>query len=757
MSQSERSDGCVWCGLPVAGDSEYCCYGCRMAEAITAERGESGVVHWTVVRLGLAIFFSMNLMAFTMTMWSLDVYEVERNAFQAKLFELFRWLSMVLSLPVLLLLGVPMLQNAVEAWRRRIWSTDLLIAIGVAAAYAVSVEAVLRGREKVYFEVGAAVLVMVTLGRWLEAEGRQRAVESLDQLSGLLPQRCQRVRGTELSEAASEEIVAGDVLQVIPGARFPVDGELLSGRCAVDEQIFTGESEPVEKVTGDRLLAGTVNVESLVQMRATCGFREGSFGRLLRLLQEARLSRGPYQRLADRVSGWFLPGVWLTAILATAWHWWRSPGEAIQAGLSVLLISCPCALGLATPLAVWTALSAAAGRQVLFRSGEAIERLARISTICFDKTGTLTTGTPRVLRVIDLCVAGPGVDSGDGGGSDAELASVLAGMSRHPFSGAIVRWRRECLGEGESSCLSEWRVSDVQSQSGAGIRGRDTSGRELRLGSAAFAVYAELSEVVRLRFLQALSEADQLASPIVLYSVEGVPRLLFMLGESLRAEAGSALLDCQQLGLKCVILTGDRAVRVEGFRRELQRSLEAAAAVRGLGEKPQLPEIRSGLQPGEKASAVLSSGGNGGTAMVGDGINDAPALAACDAGIAMGCGADVSRDSAQVCLLSSDLTRAPWAVQLARRTTRVIRRNLQWSFGYNTIGVVLAASGVLNPAIAAGLMIVSSLLVIGSSLRLLSGPERGVGDLSGMRDSAVGRNVSADTVEVCETVVSHVE
>lgn len=721
MSQSERYDSCVWCGLPVRSGGEYCCFGCRMAHAITCERGEPGAVRWTVVRLGLAIFFSMNLMAFTMTMWSLDVYEVERSAFQSKLFEVFRWLSMILSLPVLLLLGVPMVQSAVDSWRRRIWSTDLLIAVGVAAAYVVSVEAVLRGREKVYFEVGAAVLVMVTLGRWLEAEGRQRAVESLDQLSSLLPQQAIRCRDSESLEVSSAEIVAGDVLQVFPGGRFPVDGELISDSCAVDEQIFTGESEPVDKRMGDRVLGGTVNLESMVLVRATCGFREGSFGRLLQVLQEARLSRGHYQRLADRVSGWFLPGVCLTAVLATGLNWWRGPGEAIQAGLSVLLISCPCALGLATPLAVWTSLSAAAGRQVLFRSGEAIERLARVSVICFDKTGTLTTGAPRVLQVIELS------DESVSSECDLALAAALAGTSRHPFSVAIASLPRGLRVPAGFSAVQrvEVRLSEVQLRAGAGIRALDASGSELRLGSVAFAGYGDMPLSVRQRFVQGLSESDQRGAPITVFSVNGVPRLLFVLGESLRAEAATALLECQRLGLRSVILTGDRAGRVEAFRRELRSSLEAAAGIRGLGEQVELPEIRSGLQPGEKASVVLSISRGGSTAMVGDGINDAPALAACEAGIAMGCGADVSRDSAQVCLLSSDLTRAPWAVCLARRTTSVIRRNLFWSFGYNTIGVLLAAAGVLNPAIAAGLMIVSSLLVIGSSLRLMGGDRSG--------------------------------
>ena len=425
-------------------------------------------------------------------------------------------------------------------------------------------------------------------------------------------------------------------------------------------------------------------------------------------------------------------------------NWWRGPGEAIQAGLSVLLISCPCALGLATPLAVWTALSLAASRQVLFRSGEAIERLARVSTICFDKTGTLTTGEPRVLRMIDL-------NSGIGRVSvDLRQAVALAESSRHPFSLAIARYGGESRWTGPpESC--ERSLRGIQSRPGAGVRAESVEGRELRLGSYEFAGYGVASESVRQRVLQGLSEADQLAAPIVVYSVDGVPRLLFLLGESLRAEAAVALLDCQQLGLKCVILTGDRAGRVEGFRQELGRELEIAAAERGIRGPLVIPEIRSGLLPGDKASAVLAASDGGGVAMVGDGINDAPALAVSEAGIAMGCGADVSRDSAHVCLLSSDLTRAPWAVLLARRTTAVIRRNLFWAFGYNTVGVLLAAAGLLNPAIAAALMIVSSLLVIGGSLsvRRLDGManpvipvERQV-VVDGFRESALCSSVGA--------------
>jgi len=288
ISASSDAQCCTWCGLPFAGagrfrfialregvkreveapaepvtsqsraaqqelrapqaESVYCCLGCRMAHAITEEKGQAGAVHWTIVRLGIAIFFSMNLMAFTMTMWSLDIYEVQRDPFQTQLFEVFRWLSMIFSLPVLLLLGVPLLQNAIISWRQRIFSTDLLIATGVTAAYGISVANVLRGAETVYFEVGATVLVMVTLGRWFEATGKQKATEALDKLASLLPTKAQRVTDNGVAEIECADIVAGDRLQMRAGERFPTDAILIAGATTVDEQVFTGESTPLGRV-----------------------------------------------------------------------------------------------------------------------------------------------------------------------------------------------------------------------------------------------------------------------------------------------------------------------------------------------------------------------------------------------------------------------------------------------------------------------------------------------------------------------------
>lgn len=756
---------CTWCGLPLAGarrkdasregetrsepvtsrsraaqqelrppdqvlrprepEAIYCCFGCRMAHAITEEKGQEGAVRWTIVRLGIAIFFSMNLMAFTMTMWSLDLYEVQRDPFQTQLFEVFRWLSMIFSLPVLLLLGVPLLENAVISWRQRIFSTDLLIATGVVAAYGISVANVLRGEETVYFEVGATVLVMVTLGRWFEATGKQKATEALDKLAALLPTKAQKIVRDGVVEIESAKILAGDHLQIRAGERFPTDAILIDGETTVDEQVFTGESTPTARFPGDPILGGTVNLDGHVVVEATAAFREGSFGRLLQLLREARLSRGHYQRLADRVSAWFFPLITGVALLTLIVHWQQGAGAAVQSSLSVLLIACPCALGLATPLAVWTALSTAVKHQVLFRSGDAIERLATVKAVCFDKTGTLTTGAPQVRRLYSL--------EDHNAAEILPLTAALAKTSSHPFSRAVVRFIETGDSQDSTPVLSQ-----VRSVPGGGVAATLADGTRVRLGSLEFvSIDAQIEPRHRLRIAHAMAVADQEAASVVAVSVADRPVILFLLTEKIRPEATLTAKSMMDSGLQLAVLTGDRPAKAEQLRRDLldchevgcQCSAECDSAhAADRHEHPRRPEavptsrltIVSDLRPDQKVAMLRQiRRQHGPVAMVGDGINDAPALAASDVGIAMGCGADVSRDSAQVCLLSNDISRIPWAIRLAQRTRSVIRQNLFWAFGYNSVGVLFAACGVLNPAVAAGLMIVSSLLVISNSLRLM--------------------------------------
>ncbi|MEZ6131984.1 MAG: cation-translocating P-type ATPase [Planctomycetaceae bacterium] len=784
--QPETADGsslgapiagqCTYCGLPVSASRsgvrspdpetpQYCCYGCRFAHAVVQEQGTEGAIRWTVIRLGLAIFFTMNLMAFTMTMWSLDVYDVDPDPFRLKLFEVFRWLSMLLALPVLLLLGVPLLLSAADSWRQRVYSTDLLIGLAVIAAYVTSVVNVVTGSGTIYFEVGATVLVMITLGRWIEAAGKQKATEALDKLLTLLPETVTRIADCE-QQVPATSIAIDDELRIRAGERFPTDAAITCGTTTVDEQVFTGESVPVAKTEGDSVLAGTINLDGDLRVRVTSRFREGSFGRLLHVLQEARTARGYYQRLADKVASWFFPVIGVIAGATLLWHWSAGAGIAIQTMMSVLLIACPCALGLATPLAVWTALSTAVRHQVLFRSGEAVERLASVKAVCMDKTGTLTTGTPHVCQKAFL------------GDVDADevllLARHLARSSSHPFSKAVAAYwdRNEVSGSGPSpqqdvdgrsdfdrvsaDTVTKLRELEPTSQpsiltlapsnpmnisgeqcptpflhslrtvSGGGVEANQQDGRLVRLGSVEFSCCsvhrAEMQSEgsvpnlcvscraavplsLRVQLDRLRMAADQQAASIVLLSIDRVPVVGFLIAESLRPEAQQALTQIAQQTEALHVLSGDRPSKGQFLRDQLK--------------VPSL-NIECSLNPEQKVLRVAEvRRQHGTTVMVGDGINDAPALAASDVGIAMGCGADVSRDSAQVCLLSNDLTRIPWAIDLARRTQAVIRQNLFWAFGYNAVGVGLAATGILNPAIAAGLMIASSLLVISNSLRLL--------------------------------------
>jgi len=735
---------CTWCGLPVAVTAAsgspisplYCCYGCRFAHSVVQEQGEEGAIRWTVIRLGLAIFFTMNLMAFTMTMWSLDVYDVEPDPFQQKLYEMFRWLSMLLALPVLLLLGIPLLRNAIETWRMRVLSTDLLIGGAVFAAYAMSATSVVRGDGALYFEVGAMVLVMMTLGRWIEATGRHKATESLDQLLTLLPETVSRVSHQggyrEEETVPVVEVQINDELRVRAGERFATDGVLTLGKTSVDQQTFTGESSPVPREAGDAVLAGTVNLDGDIVVRVTSLFREGSFGRLLETLQQARSDRGQYQRLAEEVASWFVPVVALLAVAAFVWHMSAGISVAIQVSMSVLLIACPCALGLATPLAVWTAFSVGIRRQVLFRSGEALERLASVDAICIDKTGTLTTGVPEVCSVVPFDC--------DRDEIPWQTIGELAQASQHPFAQAVGTWIATSTVDASTQETTLQRGS-IKTLSGKGIEAETIDQTNVRMGSVSFACEKHPLQVSAINPTESVAlqsaaslhsrndvttvagdldgttanavewldrlycEAGRLNASLTVVSSDGLPVAGFLISESLREEARQALGELARIASPVHVLSGDRTNRAIALHYEL-----------GI---PDLT-VEGDLKPHDKVDRVRQVRSHyGTTVMVGDGINDAPALAASDVGIAMGCGADVSRDSADICLLSNDLRRIPWSMELAQRTRSIIRQNLCWAFGYNSIGVGIAVMGWLNPAFAAALMITSSLLVISNSLRLL--------------------------------------
>jgi heavy metal translocating P-type ATPase len=707
---------CDYCGLPLprplwGGDRRgdpstpaYCCFGCRFAASVTGEKGDDGAARWTLTRLGLAIFLTMNVMVCTFVLWSYDVYDGARGtAMSAALAELLRSLSLLLALPVLLLLGRPIVASALAELRRGVMSSDLLVMAGVAAAYAYSITSILRGSGTTYFEVGCMVLVFITLGRWIEATGKLRATNALDELQRLLPERVTKLTSAGTVELPIADVRIGDVLIVRPHERFPTDGVLVSGETSVDQQIVTGESWPVTMQTGDAVTGGALNLESLVQIRVTALPSEGTLGRLVDAVRLAREAKGRYQKLADQVAGWFLLVVTAIAVAALVWHGQRSGwGHGLMTALAVLLIACPCALGLATPLAVWTALGRAARRGVVFRSGDALERLAQVRSLRFDKTGTLTTGQPRLLRVHSDGVTEPDLIR--------RHAEHLASVSRHAFCRAIradeaARDNTTVGNNGwagveahELPGLGVVRRLDEQSASADGGCGVGGETIRVALGSERLMTQEGFALPERLR---ARLDQDQTAGhPVVAIGWEGRVRGLYVFAESLRPHAAEVVSMCRGLGLDVAVLTGDHEARGRQIADELSVRVEA------------------GLLPEQKIQCVRAARHFGPVAMVGDGINDAPALAAADVGIAMGCGTDLARDTAEVCLVGDDLRQLPWIIALSRRTVRTIRQNLAWAFGYNSVGVLVAASGRLHPALAAALMLASSLIVISNSLRL---------------------------------------
>lgn len=706
---------CDYCGLPASGtrsqsEPHYCCYGCQFAAGISSPTSNHETGLTPASSLGLSVFFTINVVMMTMALWSYT--GEQQTSFEIALGDFLRYGAMTFALPVLLLLGRPMVSHALAGLKRGGFNTDLLLASGVLAAYVLSALNTWRGTGHVYFEVGCVILVLVTLGRWMEAAGRAQASQALDQLERLVPEVVRRIdKGCDVMTPRSR-IAVGDLFHVLAGERVPLDGQIRRGRGVVDEQFFTGESAPVEKKYGDPLLGGSLNLDGDLIVEVTAPPEQGALGRLVESVRAARRSKGRYQVLSDAWSRVFFPIISLLAVTSLVVHGMRTDWEfGLLTALSVIVIACPCALALATPMAIWTSLGVAARNGVLCRSGEALETLAQIKAIRWDKTGTLTTGAPCVLEML--------VEDPEDQRTLEDYALAITAASNHVYAVAIREYLAGKLAE--SPARMEFAVETI---SGRGLRA-DHRGESILLGS--------LSWLQRCGFAAGpnLREAVQkfcVDRPAVALGFNSQIQSLFILMEEIRPEAAKVLAECKSLGLNQAVLTGDLATRVTCLGLP-DITVEAEL----------LPEQK--LQSIRRAHSEFSR-----VAMVGDGLNDAPALAAADVGIALGCGADVSRDSADICLLSTDLTLIPWTLHLAKQTVRTIQTNLAWSFGYNSIGVIVAVSGQLHPALAAGLMVVSSLMVLGNSLRvsLLTRHSSTIQDGDSHQDSA--RNLSPQIV-----------
>ncbi|MBS1196250.1 MAG: cadA [Proteobacteria bacterium] len=590
--------------------------------------------------------------------------------------ELPRWLQLMLATPVQFWIGWRFYRGAFTSLRGGGANMDVLVALGTSIAWGFSTAVTLQGlQQHVYFEAGAAVITLVFLGKILERRATAKTSEAIEALIRLQPKTARVERDGVVSEVPVDSLMPGDVFIVRPGESVPVDGEVIDGQSSVNEAMLTGESMPVKKLAGAAVFAATANADGMLRCRATGVGEHTLLAGIIRLVGEAQGSKAPVQRLVDRIAAIFVPVVCLLA-LATLLGWWWLGGDfaaALVNAVAVLVIACPCALGLATPTAIMVGTGQGAKAGILVRNAEALERAEKIAVLAVDKTGTLTLGKPQVTDII--------VVEGDAN-SVLGLAAALELGSEHPLARAILE---------KAAGLTLPNVEGFLAKAGQGVEGK-VDGRLLRLGAPDWLGV----EDERIAVLQAEGKT------VVALVEDGRLLALFAIADALRPGSRRAVERLRQRGIRVVMLTGDNAAT-------------AAVIARAVG----IDEVRAGILPGDKAAAIneLKAGGAL-VAMAGDGINDAPALAAADVSLALGAGSDAAIEVADLTLIRNDLNSVVDAIDLSRATLKKIRHNLAYAFGYNVLAIPLAAFGFLNPVLAGAAMALSSVSVVTSSLLL---------------------------------------
>ena len=603
------------------------------------------------------------------------------------------WLQLALATPVQFVLGWRFYRAGWMALRAGTGNMDLLVALGTSAAFGLSLYLLFQhsghGMPHLYFEASAAVITLVLLGKWLEARAKRQTTDAIRALNALRPATARVLRGDVEVELPVEQVTIGDRVRVRPGERIAVDAEVLDGRSHVDESLITGESLPVLKAPGDRVTGGSINAEGALTLQTLAVGAETTLARIIRMVESAQAAKAPIQRMVDRVSAVFVPVV-LGIALLTLLAWVGLTGDWEQAvinAVAVLVIACPCALGLATPTAIMVGTGAAARHGILIKDAQALELAHAVTLVAFDKTGTLTEGRPSLVDVL----AAPGQDPDTVLG----LAAALQQSSEHPLARAVVA-------AASARRLPLPQAQEARALPGRGLQAR-VDGRAVLLGST------RLMHEQGLNAGPLAAQADRLEGEgrtvsWLLREAGDHSELLGLLafGDAVKASARAAVARLQALGIETVMLTGDNPG-------------SAAAVARELG----ITQFRAEVLPGDKAAVVqeLRSAGQV-VAMVGDGINDAPALAAADVGIAMSTGTDVAMEVAGITLMRGDPRLVADALDVSRRTYATLKRGLFWAFVYNVVGIPLAALGLLNPVVAGAAMALSSVSVVGNALLL---------------------------------------
>jgi Cu+-exporting ATPase len=620
----------------------------------------------------------------------------------------FRWVQLVLSTPVVLWAGRPFFERG---WRSIVtWNLNMftLISLGTGAAYCYSVAAVLvpglfpesfrhQDQVAVYFEAATMITVLVLLGQVLELRARRRTAGAIRELMSLAPPVARVVRGGAEVEVPLEDVRQGDLVRVRPGEKIPVDGDITEGRSNVDESMITGEPTPVEKSTGDAVIGGTVNQTGSFLMRAEHVGEDTVLSRIVDMVAQAQRSRAPIQRVADTVSGYFVPAVVLAAVVTfAAWAWLGPEPRFVYAlvnAVAVLIVACPCALGLATPMSIMVGVGRGATDGVLIKTAEVLELLEKVDTVVVDKTGTLTEGRPRLTRLV-----APGELADD---DVLRLAASVEQRSEHPLARAILEAAKD-----RKLGLSE--PADFDSATGAGVSG-NVDGRRVMVGTPDYLGEQGMEDAPELDSAAAALRAD--GNTVVFVGVDGRTVGLLAVADPIKDSAREAIRMLRELGLEIHMLTGDNAETARAVARRLS-----------------IDHVEAGVKPRDKHERIKALRAAGRVvAMAGDGINDAPALAEADVGIAMGTGTDVAIASAGVTLVKGDLRGIVKAFRLSHLVMRNIRQNLFFALVYNAMGVPIAAGvlvplfglgALLNPMIAAAAMSLSSVSVVTNALRL---------------------------------------
>ncbi|MFD2444387.1 heavy metal translocating P-type ATPase [Bacillus sp. CGMCC 1.16607] len=601
------------------------------------------------------------------------------------------WVQMALATPVQFYIGKHFFVGAYKALRNGSANMDVLVSLGTSAAYFyslyLSIDWLKNGThiEGLYFETSAILITLIILGKLFEAKAKGRSSEAIKKLMGLQAKTAMVLRDGVEMEIPLEDVVTGDIIFVKPGEKIPVDGEILEGRSALDESMITGESVPVDKTVGDKVIGATINKNGFIKIKATKVGKDTALAQIIKVVEEAQGSKAPIQRLADSISGIFVPIVVGIAILTfLAWFIWVDPGnfaEALEKLIAVLVIACPCALGLATPTSIMAGSGRAAEFGILFKGGEHLEMTHRINTVILDKTGTITNGAPVLTDIITDY-------------KHLEFLTLVGSaekQSEHPLAQAIVEGIKE-----KSISLKE--VGEFEAIPGYGIKAI-IDGREVLIGTRRLMKKFNIEIENVLEQMESLEKQGKTA---MLVAIDGKYAGIVAVADTIKETSPAAIKRLREMGLEVIMITGDNKQTAEAIAKQAGVNHVIAEVL----PEGKADEVKKLQQQGKKV------------AMVGDGINDAPALAIADIGMAIGTGTDVAMEAADITLIRGDLNSIADAIFMSKKTIRNIRQNLFWAFGYNTLGIPIAAIGFLAPWLAGAAMAFSSVSVVLNALRL---------------------------------------